>query len=179
MYSELSSVTLFITNIIHGNFKNDIYRSKMLPFLEQIQAKLYIILRQIKNRTNSDKIIVWYNILKQKSIFSRNGPHSLLQACPLSGGGRYKFSSPKLREAQVQSLKIQTGRLFLCTKSYTSPNVFSPSPYVWHSKGLIHSISSRNKLHLSKHPEEGRGSAIRGQQTLFSVQCKTLQWERH
>lgn len=58
MYSELSSVTLFITKIIHGNFKNDIYRTKMLPFLEQIQAKLYIILRQIKNRTNSDKIIV-------------------------------------------------------------------------------------------------------------------------
>lgn len=54
-------------------------------------------------------------------------------------GRGYKFSSARLREAQVQLLKTQTGRSFLFTKSYTSPNVSSPSAHAGHSKGLIQS----------------------------------------
>ena len=68
----------------------------------------------------------------------------------LSCGGRYKFSSPKLRKAQVQALKIQTGRLFLCTKSYTSKIVFSPPQNAWLSEGLNQHIICPNNLHLSK-----------------------------
>lgn len=99
---------------------------------------------------------IWNNTLKQKSIFfSCDEPHSCSRSCILSRGERYKFSSPKLREAQVQSLKIQWGRLFLCTKSYTSPNVFSHSTYAWQRKRLIQLISSPNILHLSKQPVSG------------------------
>lgn len=103
---------------------------------------------------NMTKIIVWHWNRKVSSLAVTG--HILSCECVfLSRGGRRKFSSPKLREAQVQGLKIQTGRLFLCTKSYTSTNVFSPSPHSWHSKGLIQPICSPNKLHLSKRPVSG------------------------
>lgn len=81
---------------------------------------------------------------RRVSPSSRDGPRSLFflpffASLYFQLGRGYKFSSARLREAQVQLLKTQTGRSFLFTKSYTSPNVSSPSAHAGRSKGLIQS----------------------------------------
>lgn len=62
-----------------------------------IQAKLHRTLRQ-----NKDKIILSNNILEQKKVLlqSLRVVLSLPEYILSGGGGRCKFSSPKLREAQ-------------------------------------------------------------------------------